>query len=67
MTPKENMALRALQHFRHGFDTMEIAKRLGVTEARASMLVWAARCHARDLPADMLRAGEVRRIQRWAA
>ena len=46
------LALRALQHFRHGFDTLEIGRKLGIPEARASRLLWVARCHAKGLPAD---------------
>ena len=48
------LGLAALQLFREGRDTADIAQRLGVPEARASQLVWLARCRARGLPAEWL-------------
>ena len=40
----------ALELFRLGLDTTQIAARLGVTEAEASHLVFCERCHERGLP-----------------
>ena len=58
-----DLALRALQHFRHGFDTVEIGRKLGIPAARASRLLWVARCHAKGLPADFRTKGRtIRRI-----
>lgn len=40
----------ALELFRLGLDTVQIAARLDVTEAEASHLVFCERCHERGLP-----------------
>lgn len=40
----------ALELFRLGLDTAQIADRLSVTEAEASHLVFCERCHERGLP-----------------
>ena len=57
----DTLGLAALQLFREGRDTVEIAAVLGLSEARASQLVWLARCRAKNLPAEMLTpAGAVR-------
>lgn len=64
MTDSQTLAARCLQHFRNGFDTANIARRLAISEAKASRLVWVARCHAKHLPADYVAPGGkmVRRI-----
>jgi hypothetical protein len=57
------LGLAALQLFREGNDTADIALALGVNEARASHLVWLARCRAKGLPAELLEpCGEVRSL-----
>ena len=65
MSDSHILADRCLQHFRHGFDTVEIAKRFGISEARASRLLWVARSHAKNLPADYVIAGGkiIRRVR----
>lgn len=40
----------ALELFRLGLDTADIARRLDVTEAQASHLIYCERCHERGLP-----------------
>jgi hypothetical protein len=56
--------LAALQLFREGRDTADIAQMLGIPEAHASQLVWLARCRAKGLPAELLTpSGAVRRLQ----
>ena len=63
MSDAQDLAYRALQYFRYGFDTFDIAKKLGITEARASRLLWVARSHAKHRPADYLdKNRKVRRI-----
>jgi predicted transcriptional regulator len=60
----DTLGLAALQLFREGRDTADIAEMLGVTEARASQLIWLARCRAKHLPAELLTpSGAVRRLQ----
>jgi hypothetical protein len=55
------LGLAALKLFRQGKDTADIAVTLGVSEARASQLVWLARCRAKNLPAELLEpCGEMR-------
>ena len=57
----EVMAKNALKEFRKGNDTAEIAAKLQISEARASRLVWVARCQEKGLPATFLnRAREVK-------
>jgi len=57
------LGLAALKLFREGKDTADIAIMLGVSEARASQLVWLARCRAKSLPAELLApCGSVRRF-----
>lgn len=56
------LAAATLKLFRAGKDTVEIAKALGIPEARASKLLWVARSRARRLPADFIFRGAVRRI-----
>ena len=48
------VGLAALKLFRDGNDTADIAVMLGVSEARASQLIWLARCRANSLPAELL-------------
>lgn len=49
--------------FRKGKDTVQIAKFLGLTEAKVSRLLWVARCRERNLPATFMnKAREVKRI-----
>lgn len=40
----------ALELFRLGLDTVDVARRLNITEAQASELIHCERCHARGLP-----------------
>lgn len=40
----------ALELFRLGLDTVEVARRLAITEAEASHLIFCERCHERGLP-----------------
>jgi hypothetical protein len=57
------LGLAALQLFREGKDTADIAVMLGVSEARASQLIWMARCRANNLPAELLEpSGSVLRL-----
>ena len=59
----DTLGFAALQLFGEGNDTADIALTLGVSEARASQLVWLARCRARGLPAELLEpCGEVRSL-----
>ena len=59
----DTLGLAALQLFREGKDTADIAAALGVGEARASQLVWLARCRAKSLPAELLEpCGSVRSL-----
>ena len=59
----DTLGLAALELFRAGRDTADIAVALGVSEARASQLVWLARCGARNLPAEIATpSGSVRRF-----
>ena len=54
--------LAALQLFREGRDTADIAEMLGICEAQASQSIWLARCRAKNLPAELLTpSGTVRR------
>lgn len=54
---------QALTMFRHGLDTVEIAKRLGVSEANVSRYIWVARSREKRLPADFLnKDGQIKRI-----
>ena len=55
-------SVQCLNLFRQGHDTFAIAKRLGISEAKASKLLWVARSREKGLPADYLRAGHVARI-----
>jgi hypothetical protein len=53
----------ALKLFREGNDTADVAVMPGVNEARASQLIWLARCRANSLPAELLEpSGSVRRL-----
>jgi len=59
----DTLGLAALQLFRQGNDTADVAVMLGVSEARASQLIWLARCRANSLPAELLEpSGSVRRL-----
>lgn len=54
---------KVLGLFRSGLDTAQIAKIMHIQEARASKLLWVARCHERGLPATFLtRSREVRNV-----
>jgi hypothetical protein len=46
----------ALELFRLGLDTVQIAARLAITEADASHLIYCQRCHERGLPIRYERA-----------
>ena len=48
------LATRIWRMFGTGMDTFDISKSLGIPEARVSMLLWAARCREKNLPADFL-------------
>lgn len=52
------LAQQCLNLFRQGHDTIEIAKRLNMTEARVSKFVWVARCREKG-PATFLRRDRV--------
>lgn len=56
------LSAASLKLFLAGKDTVEIGKSLGIPEARASKLLWVARCRARRLPADFIFNGAIRRI-----
>lgn len=56
------LSAASLRLFLAGKDTVEIGKSLGIPEARASKLLWVARCRAKRLPADFIFNGAVRRI-----
>jgi hypothetical protein len=61
--PADTLGLAALQLFSEGRDTADIAKMLGISEARASQLIWVTRCRAKGLPAECLTpSGAVRRL-----
>lgn len=63
MSESQELAQSALALFRLGLDTFDIARKLGIPEARASRLLWVARCHAKGLPADFRTKGRtIRRI-----
>lgn len=57
----EKAADSCLAYFRKGKDTMQVAKRFGISEARASRLIWVARSWEKGLPADYDHRGSVRR------
>lgn len=60
---KKPQPSRALELFHEGKDTQEIALLMGVSEAKASRYVWAARCREKGLPADFLTSDkEAKRI-----
>lgn len=59
-----DLANAALQLFRAGCDTVEVALRLGIPESKASRYVWVARSWERGVPADYVTdKGMVRRIE----
>jgi hypothetical protein len=58
----EETAKQALWLFRQGMDTVAIARSLQIGEARASKLLWYARCKERNLPAEYLYGGVRKRI-----
>ncbi|WP_127524052.1 hypothetical protein [Mesorhizobium sp. Z1-4] len=57
-----SLAKSCLAYFRKGKDTMQVAKRFGISEARASKLIWVARSWEKGLPADYDHRGSVRRV-----
>lgn len=62
-TDKAKLAKACLREFRSGRDTMQIATRFGISEARASKLIWVARSWEKGLPAEY----EVRGIRKRVA
>ena len=52
-----------LQLFRDGFDTVEIARHLGLPESKASRYLWAARSWEKGLPAEYMHRDVVRSIE----
>lgn len=50
-----------LTAFRLGFDTVEIAKSLNMTEATVSRHIWVARCREKNRPAIYLSRHQVLR------
>jgi hypothetical protein len=63
MAELDVLAERALTLFRYGMDTHDLAKTFGVSEAKASRLLWVARCRERGLPAIFMnKAREVKLI-----
>lgn len=59
-----SLAKSCLVYFRKGKDTIRVAKRFGISEARASRLIWVARSWEKGLPADYDHCGSVRRYAR---
>lgn len=43
MTPLDQLSMEILWRFRHGKDTLEIAREFHLSEARASRLLWVLR------------------------
>lgn len=56
------LAFEALRLFRSGLDTVQIGKRLSISDAKASRYIWAARSAALSKPADFIRDGKTLRI-----
>jgi DNA-binding transcriptional regulator LsrR (DeoR family) len=63
MSEMDRLSERALALFRYGMDTYDIAKTFGIPEAKASRLLWVARCREMGLPATFMnKAREVKLI-----